>query len=63
MVAKEVQNAVRNAIQDMTGMNVIEVNVNIVGINIPKEIRDNKEVKEAKEIKEPKEKEVEEEEA
>ncbi|HHV96375.1 MAG TPA: Asp23/Gls24 family envelope stress response protein [Clostridiaceae bacterium] len=60
LVAREVQNVVRNAIQDMTGMNVTEVNVNIVGINIPKEIKDNKEVKEVKETKELKEKEPEE---
>jgi uncharacterized alkaline shock family protein YloU len=52
MVAKDVQNAVRTAVQGMTGMNVTEVNINIVGINIPKEVIDYKEGKELKETKE-----------
>jgi len=55
MVAKDVQNSVRTSIQEMTGMKVIEVNVSIVGISIPKEA---KEVKEIKEIKKEKEDEI-----
>lgn len=39
MVAKEVQNAVRKAIQDMAGLGVLEVNVNVVGVSIPKEAK------------------------
>ena len=39
MVAKDVQNTVRTAIEDMTGLEVAEVNVNVVGISMPKEAR------------------------
>lgn len=52
MVAQEIQNTVRAAIEDMTGMNVIEVNVNVLGISVLKEAKDSKESKEIKEIKE-----------
>ena len=37
MVAKDVQNAVRTSIQDMTGLKVLEVNINVVGISISKQ--------------------------
>lgn len=52
IVARDVQNAVRTAIQEMTGMNVVEVNISIVGINIPKEVKGHKEEKEARETRE-----------
>ncbi len=38
-VAENVQIAIQNAIQSMTGLNVVKVNVHIVGIVIPKEIK------------------------
>jgi len=38
-VAKEVQNVVRQTIEDMTGLKVIEVDVNVVGISMEKESR------------------------
>lgn len=36
-VAKAVQNNVKEKVETMTGLNVIEVNVNVQGVNIPKE--------------------------
>jgi len=36
-VAKEVQSAIKNAIETMTGLNVVEVNVYIQGVNIEKD--------------------------
>lgn len=39
-VAWEVQQNVKKAVETMTGLNVIEVNIHIQGLNIVKEIRD-----------------------
>jgi len=39
MVAKDVQNKVREAVEGMTGMKVVEVSVNVVGVNVPKEFK------------------------
>lgn len=39
-VAKEVQSAIKNAIETMTGLNVVEVNVYIQGVNIEKDERE-----------------------
>lgn len=36
-VAKEVQSAIKNAIETMTGLNVVEVNVYIQGVHIDKD--------------------------
>lgn len=36
-VARNVQENVKNKVETMTGLNVVEVNVNIQGVNIPKE--------------------------
>lgn len=36
-VALRVQENVKEAVETMTGLNVIEVNVNVQGVNIPKE--------------------------
>jgi len=36
-VSSKVQNNVRNTVETMTGLNVVEVNVNVQGVNIPKE--------------------------
>lgn len=38
-VAEAVQIAVQNAIQSMTGLNVVKVNVNVVGVIFNKEIK------------------------
>lgn len=38
-VAKAVQKNVKEQVETMTGLNVIEVNVNIQGVNFPKEER------------------------
>ncbi|NLC67757.1 MAG: Asp23/Gls24 family envelope stress response protein [Clostridiaceae bacterium] len=37
MVARDVQSTVRAAIEEMTGLEVAEVNVNVVDISIPRE--------------------------
>ena len=49
-VAKEIQNNVKSAVETMTGLKVVEVNVYIQGVEIEKE---PKPVREPKEIKEP----------
>jgi uncharacterized alkaline shock family protein YloU len=36
-VAQAVQENVKTAVETMTGLNVVEVNVNVQGVNIPKE--------------------------
>ena len=36
-VAKQVQENVKETVETMTGLNVVEVNVNVQGVNIPKE--------------------------
>lgn len=38
-VAGSIQEKVRNSVQDMTGMNVTAVNVNVVGISLEKETK------------------------
>jgi uncharacterized alkaline shock family protein YloU len=52
MVARDVQNTVRAAIEDMTGLEVAEVNVNVVGISMPKEAKKEEAVVPAGEEKE-----------
>lgn len=37
-VATNVQENVKNKVEAMTGLNVVEVNVNVQGVNIPKEV-------------------------
>lgn len=36
-VAESIQENVKNAVETMTGLNVVEVNVSVQGVNIPKE--------------------------
>jgi uncharacterized alkaline shock family protein YloU len=43
-IAWEIQNKVKKAVESMTGLNVIEVNINVQAVNIEKEVK--KEVKE-----------------
>lgn len=40
-VGKNVQQNVKNSVETMTELNVVEVNVNIQGVNIPKETNEN----------------------
>lgn len=37
VVAKEIQDRVREAVEDMTGLNVVEINIHVLGVNIEKE--------------------------
>jgi len=53
-IAWEIQNKVKKAVESMTGLVVVEVNIHVQAVNFEKEIK--KEPKEAKEPKEPKEK-------
>lgn len=39
IVAKQIQNKVREAVEEMTGLNVTQVNINILGVNIAKETK------------------------
>ena len=39
-VAWEIQEGVKNAVETMTGLNVVEVNINIQGVNIEKESKE-----------------------
>lgn len=44
-IGQKVQKNVKNSIETMTGLNVVEVNVNIQGVNIQKEPKVEEEVK------------------
>ena len=44
-IGKNVQQNVKNSVETMTELNVVEVNVNIQGVNIPKETKENDETK------------------
>lgn len=39
LVGKEIQNKVREAVGDMTGLDVIEIVVNVLGVNVDKEAK------------------------
>ena len=39
-VAWEVQNRVKSAVEDMTGLKVLEVNIQVQGVNLPKAEKD-----------------------
>jgi len=54
-VSWQIQENVKKAVETMTGLNVVEVNIHIQGVHIEKEVKEIKEPKEVKEIKEPKE--------
>lgn len=51
-VSWKIQENVKKAVETMTGLDVIEVNIHIQGVYIPKENKEVKEVKETKETKE-----------
>lgn len=42
-VAWEIQEKVKNAVETMTGLNVVEVNIHVQGVNIEKESKEEKE--------------------
>ena len=44
-IGKNVQQNVKNSVETMTELNVVEVNVNIQGVNIPKETKENDDTK------------------
>ena len=44
-VSWKIQESVKTAIETMTGLNVVEVNINIQGVNIEKEPKEEDEVK------------------
>lgn len=44
-VAWDIQDKVKNAVQTMTGLNVVEVNIHVQGVNFDKEIKKDPEVK------------------
>ncbi len=48
-VSWQIQENVKKAVETMTGLSVVEVNIHIQGVFIPKEPKDLKEVKEHKE--------------
>lgn len=52
-IAWEIQNKVKKAVESMTGLVVVEVNIHVQAVNFEKEIK--KEPKQPKEPKEPKE--------
>ncbi len=47
-IAHEIQRNVKKAIESMTGLNVIEINVHVQGVAFPTESKDGKEGKEGK---------------
>ncbi|EGD48571.1 protein of unknown function DUF322 [Ruminiclostridium papyrosolvens DSM 2782] len=44
-VAWDIQDKVKNTVQEMTGLNVVEVNIHIQGVNFEKEAKKDTEVK------------------
>ena len=44
-VAWDIQDKVKSTVQDMTGLNVVEVNIHIQGVNFDKEIKKDSETK------------------
>ncbi|HHZ17268.1 MAG TPA: Asp23/Gls24 family envelope stress response protein [Peptococcaceae bacterium] len=51
-VAHEIQRNVKKAIESMTGLKVVEINVHVQGVALPSNAKESKEAKEAKETKE-----------
>lgn len=44
-VAWDIQDKVKNIVQNMTGLNVVEVNIHVQGVNFDKEIKNQPETK------------------
>jgi uncharacterized alkaline shock family protein YloU len=45
-IAWEIQNKVKNAVENMTGLKVVEVNIHVQGVNLPKETKKEEETEE-----------------
>lgn len=43
-IAWEIQNRVKTSVENMTGLKVLEVNIHVQGVNLPKDVKDSKEV-------------------
>ncbi|MGI6606095.1 MAG: Asp23/Gls24 family envelope stress response protein [Peptococcia bacterium] len=43
-VAHEIQHNVKKAIESMTGLNAIEINVHVQGVTFPNDVKENKQV-------------------
>lgn len=43
-VSWRIQESVKTAVENMTGLNVVEVNINVQGVNIAKEVKDEEEL-------------------
>ncbi|MBQ9279806.1 MAG: Asp23/Gls24 family envelope stress response protein [Clostridia bacterium] len=41
-IAWEIQNRVKTSVENMTGLKVLEVNIHVQGVNLPKEVTDTK---------------------
>lgn len=41
-IAWEIQNRVKTAVENMTGLRVLEVNIHVQGVNLPKEVKEDK---------------------
>ncbi|MBQ9267093.1 MAG: Asp23/Gls24 family envelope stress response protein [Clostridia bacterium] len=41
-IAWEIQNKVKTAVENMTGLSVVEVNIHVQGVNMPKEVKKEK---------------------
>jgi uncharacterized alkaline shock family protein YloU len=39
IVAKDIQSKVREVVEDMTGLTVVEINVSVLGVNIDKDLK------------------------
>lgn len=44
-IAFEIQNKVKTAVENMTGLKVLEVNIHVQGVNLPKDAKESKEDK------------------
>ena len=44
-IAFEIQNKVKTAVENMTGLKVLEVNIRVQGVNLPKDAKESKEDK------------------
>ena len=46
-IAWEIQNRVKTSVENMTGLKVLEVNIHVQGVNLPKDVKDEAKVTEA----------------
>ena len=43
-IAWEIQNRVKTSVENMTGLKVLEVNIHVQGVNLPKDVKDGKDM-------------------